>query len=244
LILHFAILNIKMRFQSTYLGLVWAGVEPLIYFIVLYLVFTTILENKENFGIYLITGVILYQIFIRGTSGGLISIRANVGILKSVNIRMEFFPVVSTAAIGLLALVDVGLFLALMPVFQFVPTWTIILFPLVLVLLILLVLGVSYFLSIASVFLRDIQNIWTIFSGILLFITPIFWYLDEVNGILTPIQKINPLGQLIEIAHQLIIDGQIPPLAEWLYTTLFVVVIFFSGYLVLRIYENKVIEEL
>jgi len=244
LISYFAILNIKMRFQSTHLGLIWAAVEPLIYFIVLYIVFTSIGERQENFGIYLITGVILFQIFIRGTAGGLMSIRANSGIIKSVNIRMEFFPVVATAAIGLLALVDIGVFLGLMPVFQFVPNWTIILFPIVLLLLLMLILGISYFLSIASVFVRDIQNIWTIFSATLLFISPIFWYLDKVNGILLPIHKINPLGQLIELGHQLVINGQIPPLSDWLYTTLFVVVIFFSGYLVFRIYENKVMEEL
>jgi len=192
----------------------------------------------------LITGVILFQIFIRGTGGGLGSIRASAGIIKSMNIRMEFFPVVATAAIGLLAIVDVGVFLGLMPVFQFVPTWTIVLFPLVLLLLLILILGLSYFLSIVSVFLRDIQNIWSIFSHTLLFISPVFWYINETNGILMAIHQINPLGQLIEIAHQLVIDGQIPPLSEWLYTTLFVFAIFFSGYFVLRVFENKVMEEL
>jgi len=244
LLLYFSVLNIKMRFQSTYLGIFWAAIEPLLYFTVLYIVFTNIRESPENFGIYLITGVILFQIFIRGTGGGLGSIRGSGGIIKSMNIRLEFFPVVATVAIGLLAIVDVGVFLGLMPVFQFVPTWTIVLFPLVLFLLLILILGLSYFLSIVSVFLRDIQNIWTIFSHTLLFISPVFWYINETNGILMAIHQINPLGQLIEIAHQLVIDGQIPPLSEWLYTTLFVFAIFFSGYFVLRVFENKVMEEL
>jgi len=233
-----------MRFQSTYLGVIWAAVEPLIYFTVLYVVFTSITESRENFGIYLITGVILFQIFIRGTAGGLVSIRSNSGIIKSLNLRMEFFPVVATAAIALLAIVDIGVFLGLMPVFQFVPSWTIILFPVVLVLLMILVLGISYFLSIASIFLKDIQNIWSIFSATLLFISPIFWYVDDSYGILTQIHQINPLGQLIEIGHQLVINGQIPPLSEWLYTTFFIAAIFFSGYFVFRFYENKAMEEL
>jgi len=244
LLLHFAILNIKLRFKSTYLGVIWAAIEPLLYFTVLYVVFTSIRETPENFGIYLITGVILFQIFIRGTAGGLASLTNNSGIIKSLNIRLEFFPVVAIIAISLLAFVDVGVFLGLMPVFQFVPSWTIILLPVVILLLFILMLGLSYFLSIATVFVRDIQHIWTIFSHTLLFVSPIFWYVDDVDGILIQIQKINPLGQLIEIAHHLVIDGQIPAFSDWLYTTIFVLAIFFSGFFVFRIFENKITEEL
>ena len=233
-----------MRFKSTYLGLVWAAVEPLLYFVVLYVVFTSIRERSDTFGIYLITGIMLFQLFLRGTSGGLGSITNNAGIIKSLNIRIEFFPVVTTVAIALLAFVDVGVFLGLMPVFQFIPNFTIILLPVVLLLLFILIQGLSYFLSILTIFVRDIQHVWAIFSHTLLFISPIFWYLDEVDGILMQIHKINPLGQLIELAHSLVIDGQIPSLSEWLYTTLFVLAIFFSGYFVFKKFENKVKEEL
>jgi len=244
LILHFAILNIKLRFKNTYLGVIWAAVEPLLYFTVLYVVFTSIRERPETFGIYLITGVILFQIFIRGTAGGLASLTNNSGIIKSLNIRLEFFPVVAITAISLLAFVDVGVFLGLMPVFQFVPSWTIILLPVVILLLFILMLGLSYFLSIASVFVRDIQHVWTIASYTLLFVSPIFWYVDDVDGILMQIQQINPLGQLIEIAHHLVIYGQIPAFTDWLYTSIFVLAIFFSGFFVFRIFENKITEEL
>jgi len=244
LILHFAILNIKMRFKNTYLGLVWAAVEPLLTFIVLYVVFTSIRGQVEDFAIYLITGVMFYHIFVRGTSGGLASLTSNSGIIKSLSIRREFFPVIATVAIGLLAFVDVAVFLSLMPVFQFIPSWTLILLPIPLVLVLFLILGLSYFLSIATVFLRDIQHIWMIFAHTLIFISPIFWYLDNVDGILLEIQKINPLGQLIEISHKLVIDGQIPPLFDWLYTSMFIFAIFFVGYFVFHRLEGRVTEEL
>lgn len=241
---HFAILNIKMRFQNTYLGFLWAALEPLLYFTVLYVVFTSIRERPENFAIYLITGIMLFHIFGRGTAGGLISLTTSGGIIKSINVNREFFPVVATAAIGLLAFVDVGVFFGLMPAFQFIPSWTIVLLPIPLILLLILILGLSYLLSVVNVFVRDLQPMWTIFVHALLFISPIFWYLGNVNGILLEIQKINPLGQLIEISHKLVINGQIPPLNEWFYTTAYVLVIFFLGYFIFHKFESKIVEEL
>ena len=233
-----------MRFRNTYLGFLWAALEPLLYFVVLYVVFTSIRERSEDFAIYLITVIMLFHIFGRGTSGGLISLTNSGGIIKSFKINREFFPVVATVAIGLLAFVDVGVFFGLMPVFGFTPNWTILLLPIPLLLLLILILGLSYFLSVVNVFLRDIQTLWMIFVHALLFISPIFWYIDNTEGILLEIQKINPLGQLIEISHQLVIYGQIPTINEWLYTTSYVFVIFFLGYFVFRKLEIKTVEVL
>lgn len=244
LIFHLAILNLKIRFKNTYLGFLWAAIEPLLYFTVLYVVFTSIRETNENFAIYLITGIILFHIFARGTSGGLTSLVTNGGIINSLTIKKEIFPVASTVAIGLLAFVDIGVFFGIMLFFQFVPTWTIILLPITLCLLLVLILGLSYILSIIIVYVRDIQILWGIFVHTLLFISPIFWRVDQVDGILLQIHQINPLGQIIEIAHLLVIDGQIPSLNEWLYTTFFILGIFFFGFFVFKKMENKIMEKL
>jgi len=234
-----------MRFRNTYLGLLWTAIEPAMTFVVLYVVFTSIRARQDEFfAIYLITGIMMYHIFVRGTSGGLVSLTSNSGILKSLNIKRELFPVVATVAIGILAFVDLGVFFGLMPIFQFVPTWTIILLPIPLILLLALVLGLSYLLSIVTVFVKDIQYIWNVLVHILFFISPIFWSFDNVGGILVDVQKINPLGQLIEIGHKLVIDSQIPPLNDWLYTTTFILSIFFVGYFIFHKFENRIAEEM
>ena len=244
-IFHLAVLNIKIRFKNTYLGILWAALEPMLYFIVLYVVFSTIRETTVDFAIYLISGVMLYQIFSRGTSGGLTSLTGNSSIIKSLNIRREIFPVIATVAIGLLAFITAAVFFGLMPVFQFIPSWTIVLLPIPVFLLLILILGVSYFLSVATVYVRDIQHLWSIFVHALLFVSPIFWYVDEIKvGILLEIQKINPLGQLIEINHKLVINGEIPAISDWLYTSGIIFVIFFVGYAVFQKFQIKIVEEI
>jgi len=243
LIFYFAVLQIKIRFKNTYLGFLWAALEPLFYFSILYLVFTNIRPMGENFAIYLITGVMMYHIFARGTTGGLSSLIGNEGLIKAIKIRKDFFPIVSTISIGILSFVDIAVFFALMPIFQFIPPWTIILLPIPLLLLLILILGLSYFFSIIAVFVRDIQNLWGIFVHALLFISPIFWNLNNVDEFLVKIQTINPLGQLIEIGHQLVIDGEIPPLGDWLYTSSFVFAILILGYFTFQKFQKRVTEE-
>lgn len=244
LIFQFAILNLKIRFKNTYLGFLWAALEPLFYFIILYVVFTSIRDAPENFAIYLMSGVMFFHIFSRGTSGGLTSLTSNAGIIKSIKYRKEFFPVVLTTAIGLLSFVDVAVFLGLMPIFQFIPNFSIILLPIPIILLLFLILGLSYILSIIAVFMRDIQFFWTIFVHSLLFMSPIFWYLKDIDGILLQIHQFNPLGQLIEISHSLVINGQIPPINDWLYTSFYILAIFFIGYFVFQKFEYKITERL
>lgn len=245
LIFHFSKLEIKRRYKESYLGFIWSALEPLFIFILLYVVFTSIREPRgENFAIYLITGVMIYHLFTRGTMGGLTSLRGNSSILKSFHIRKELFPVVATGAIAILMFAEVGVFLGLMPVFSFTPTWTLVFFPILIALLLFLILGVSYILSIGNVFATDIQPIWAVFVYALLFASPIFWSLSYVEeGILLEIQKINPVGQLIEIAHKLVF-GQIPPVSDWLYTSAFVFGILFIGYGLFQKFEKRATEEL
>jgi len=244
LILHFAWMNIKIRFKGTKLGLLWTAAEPTIFFIFLYLVFSSIqLTTKPDFAIYLLSGIVIYHAFVRGTQHGLMSLRENFQIILSLNIRREFFPVVSTTTSGLLLSVEVAVLFSLMPFFSFIPGTTVFLLPLVLILLIALILGISYLLSIASVFFRDIQPLWGVFTSALFFVTPIFWYLEDAMGFALEIQKFNPVGQLIELTHKLVF-GQIPPLNDWLYTSAIIFGILIVSYGIFQKNQKRIVEEM
>ena len=244
LVFNFAWTDIKVRYKSTYLGLLWTTLEPLLLFVFMYIVFTSIrIRTGEDFAIYLLIGIILYHAFTRGTQGGMLSLRGNRSILSSINIRREFFPVATTVTAIFILFIEMGVFFGLMPFFDFVPAQTIIYLPIVLLLLVLLILGISYLLAIVHAYIKDIQPFWAVFVHAMFFVTPIFWYMEDASGIILEIQKLNPIGQLIEIAHQ-IVFGQIPPLNDWLYTTGIIVGILFVGYALFQRFEKNVMEQL
>jgi len=245
LILFYSLMNIKIKHKGTYLGLIWTALEPALLFILLYIVFTSIhVTTTENFGIYLLTGLVLYHAFTRGTLAGLTSLRDNYSILTSLNIKKEFFPVVSTFTYLLLMFVEMAVLFGLMPFFQFTPPSTVIFLPIVVGLLLVLIQGLSYFLSVVYVYLRDMLPFWAVLMHAFFFITPIFWSLDNVEGILLTIHSINPLGQLVELGHQLVVFGNIPSLDEWLYASLLVFIIFVIGFVTFKKLEKRALEEL
>lgn len=244
MLFYFAVMNVKTRFKGTVLGFTWAAIEPLLTFIVLYIVFSNIqITDRPNFGIYLLTGIIFFHIFSRGTANGITSLRNYRGWILSINIRKEFFPVLSVSTTVITTAVEMGVFFALMTFLQFTPGLSILLFPITIILLLLLVLGSSYILSIVNMYIRDVQLFWGILLQALFFMTPIFWYLQDVdNQILLVIHQINPLGQLIELAHSLVVYQKIPPLIDWIYPTVFTISLVFVGYAIFQKYEKKIVE--
>jgi len=243
-VFYFAITNVKIKFRGTLLGLIWAAFEPLLLFVFLYVLFTNIrAPTKEDFAVYLLIGIIIYHSFTRGSQAGLVSLRENYPILSSLNIKKEVFPVISTTTTLILFLVEIGVFVAMMPLVGFIPSWTIMLLPIVFGLLMILVLGISYLLSIIYVYVRDIQPLWGVFVSALFFITPVFWYLEDAGGIVQTIQQINPLGQLVELAHKLVF-GQIPLLSDWVYTGAIILGILLCGYALFQKLEKNIVEVL
>lgn len=237
-------MGVKLRYKGTYLGFLWNVLEPLLTFLILYVVFTGIRERTEDFAIYLLTGIMLYHVFVRGTQTGLASIRNNKNFITSLNTGNEFYPITAIGSITLTTIVEMAVFLVLLPILNFTPTWTLIFFPVTVLLMLILVLGFTYLLSIVSVYIRDIQPLWNVLVHAVFFISPIFWYVDEVDGILLDIMKINPVGQIIELAHHLVIYGQIPVANEWMYTITIIFGILFFGFYVFKKYEKRIVEEI
>lgn len=237
-------MGVKLRYKGTYLGFLWNALEPLLTFLILYVVFTSIRDRPGDFGIYLLTGIMLYHVFTRGTLSGLSSIRNNKNFIITLKVGKEFYPITAIGSITLTTIVEMGVFLALLPIFQFVPSWTLTLLPITVVLMLVLVLGLSYLLSILSIYIKDIQPLWGVIVHAMFFISPIFWYVSEVDGILLDFLKFNPVGQVIELAHGIVVFGQIPPLNDWLYTSAIIFAILFIGFFIFKKYENRIAEEL
>ena len=246
LILHYALITIKSRFKGTHLGFVWLVLEPILIFAMLFVVFSSIrIGREEDFKIYLLSGVLFYHIFTRGTLFGMSSLHGNKSILSSLNIKREFFIATSTLAISLITIAEMFAFFILLAFFQFSLNWTMILLPIPIVLMLILVLGFSYMLSIVRIYFKDIQRTWPIIVHALFFVTPIFWYLkDAPDTILLEIHKFNPMGQIIELVHKLVVFGEVPPLQDWLYTVIMVFSILFIGYAIFKKYEYRILEEM
>lgn len=242
LIFYFAWKNIKIKSQETYLGFLWAGLTPTLYFIFFYFLISSFwLRPREDFSIYLLSGIIIFHLFWQGTFRGSGSFGDNRALINSTKINGEFFPVTSTLTIGIFSIFETGIFFLIGTLLGWVPSWSMVLLPLVLFLLLGLILGISYLLLVLSYFKKSIRSMWTALFFVWFFISPIFWYLDEAEGLTLVIHKINPLGQIIELFHKIVLN-QIPTTNDWAYATLLVLFTIVFGFSLFSKYQKKAME--
>ena len=126
----------------------------------------------------------------------------------------------------------------------FVPSITILVLPGILILLFVLALGISLFLSVLNVRFRDIQSVWGIVTYAGFFLTPVIYNIDVFPEDIQRILLINPVAQLLEMAHQTVLYGTLPSLENAGYTIGVIFGILILGFLTFRHYQFKVIEEL
>jgi len=171
--------------------------------------------NKIEFALILFAGLLVFNIFSEVISRAPSLITSNANYVKKVVFPLEILPIVALgsalfhAMISLIILI-IGVYIALGGI-----NWTIILFPLVVLPLLLVILGMTWFLSSLGVYLRDVGQIVTVVIPALMFLTPIFYPISSIPKELQFIYYFNPLGYVVEDTRRVLVWGELPHW-EWI----------------------------
>lgn len=245
LIWSFAISDLKIRYRNSALGFFWTLLEPLLLMGVLYIVFTNIFKSQiEHFGLYLLIGIIMWNMFSRGTEMAMNSVLAKGSLLTHIYFPTEIPAISSVITSSLMLFFEIIVFFVFMIIFQFIPPLTIVFLPLVLALEILFVLGISLPLSVLNVRYRDIQFIWKVILQAGFFVTPIFYKLDILPSNIQSIMKYSPMVQIITMAHDFSLYNKLPSLKSVEIAVFTTLIVFVVGYFIFQKYQKRVIEEL
>jgi ABC-2 type transport system permease protein len=88
----------KVKYKSSVLGVAWSMLNPALYLVVFYVVFTFILRSGiENFVVYLLSGIVPWSLFATGLQGATGSVVANGPLVTKVAFPREILPL---SAIG------------------------------------------------------------------------------------------------------------------------------------------------
>ena len=245
LILLLAFNDVKLRYRNSALGFLWSFLEPLLMLTVLYFVFTNIIKtNIEHYPLYLLVGLIMWYMFSRATTMGLSSLIDRSNIITKVYFRREIVVISSCLTAFIMMMFEFGAFGLFLVVFQFIPPSTILLLPLLLVDLFILSLGISLLLSVVTVTFRDIRFIWQVALQAGFFLTPIIYSLELFPENIRYILQFNPMVPIIDTAHNITLYGVLPSFNTTAYILGTTIIIFVIGYLVFRLRNKKIIEEL
>ncbi len=245
LIMTFAVSDLTVRYRGSVLGFFWSILEPLLILSVLYVVFTNVFRSEiENYAVYLLLGLVMWNFFVRATGMGLNCFIMKAGIITKTFFPREILPLSSCITALLMSLFEFIVLIIFFIAFNFIPAQTIIFLPLLLILEFILALGISMFLSVLNVRYRDIQYIWGVVTTAGFFAVPIFYTLDFIPENIKPIYLLNPMAQIIDMSHNLVMYNIIPDIWTIGYTILATCVIFVIGFFVFKFLQAKVVEEL
>jgi homopolymeric O-antigen transport system permease protein len=225
--------------RGTYLGLVWTVLSPLIMLALFTLVFGVIFGGKFNpkahetpaeFALALFIGLGFFNAFAQsmGAAGGLVT--GNAAYVKSLAFPLEILPLASVLnALLNLAIALAICFTAHLFMYGFLH-WTVLWLPIHVVCIVLLGLGISWFLASLSVFIRDIPAVVPPISMVLMFVSGCFFPLSVMSPRMRWLAELNPLAVIIDQSRGALMYGQSPDPFKLAYVLVFAVVFAIAGY--------------
>jgi ABC-2 type transport system permease protein len=196
--------ELKVKYKNSILGFAWSLLNPLLYLVVFYVAFVKILESGvPSFPIFLLSGLLVWNLFSTGLAAACSSVVANAGLVKKVSFPREILPL---AAVGsmlvhffLQSLVLFGVF----AIVQWNVAWAYIpLLPLALVALLLLTGALGILLSATNVYLRDTQHFLELALLAWFWMTPIvygFMTIGRRGGLFAKAFMLNPVTPIVLI---------------------------------------------
>jgi ABC-2 type transport system permease protein len=238
LLKYFVHRQLTRSYKKSYLGFLWAFLSPFIWVFFLSLIFSRIIgirfrivegDPTLNFGVFLYCGLLPFLAFSESLNKGINSIRGNSGLVQKVVFPLELLPFTSAITSLIDKLFGVGALLVVLWVLEHRLHWTVILLPLVMVVQLLFILGLTYLMAIAGTYVPDVAEVMRPVIRGMFFATPILWPAGKLPESLAWIVDYNPLAYLVESYRALILYGELPGAIATLYFSLFATILFVVG---------------
>ena len=177
------ITDFKLRYQGSALGYVWSLLKPLMLFAIMYVVFVHFLrfgQGIDHFAVSLLLGIVLWTFFTEATNQGMQAIAARGDLIRKINFPKYIIVISSTIS------AFINLLLNLVVVFIFMIFdgvdfgWTLLLFPISVLMIYAFALGLAFLLSAVFVKYKDIGHLWEVFLQGMFYATPIIYPLQTV----------------------------------------------------------------
>ena len=207
--------ELKVKYKNSALGFVWSMLNPALYLVVFYLVFQLVLKNGiPVFAIYLLSGLLVWNLFSTALSGATASVVANAAIVKKVSFPREILAMASVgASLVHFFLQGVVLILALL-VFRYSPSPTfLLLVPVALLALLVVACALGILLAAANVYARDTQHLLELVLLAWFWATPIVYQYRLVADRLqenTWLYRLNPITPIV-LTFQRAIYNKVEP---------------------------------
>lgn len=234
-------------YKQSFIGVLWAFIIPLVS------VGTFIMLNRSgifNLGqldvpypIFAVLGMAVWQIFASGLIAGSGSLVRAGSMIVKINFSKKSLVIASTGQSIVSFLIQFLLTIILFLIYGYSPGWAICLFPVLVLPVFILTLGLGFIFSILNGIVRDIGNIISVLMTFFLFLTPVL-YPRPATGILAGITRYNPLFYLVSVPRDLMLTGSTGEWPGFWISVVLSMFIFVFCLLVFHLTETRVTERI
>ncbi|HKF80026.1 MAG TPA: ABC transporter permease [Thermoleophilaceae bacterium] len=206
--------DVTVRYKQTAVGALWAVLQPLL----LAVVFSVFLGRVSHlpsehvpYALFALTGMTMWLFFATAISRCSDSTISSAELISKVYFPRLAIPIAAMMPPIMDFAASFAVLLAVLLVFGQVPGIQILLVPVVFAVALALALGIGFWLSATIVRYRDISNVVTFMTTLLLFITPVLYPLSLISKAYQPLYALNPLVGVLETFRWAVLPDASPP---------------------------------
>jgi len=223
--------DFRSRYLGSYLGIIWAFVQPTITIIIFWFVFQVGFKSTpvDNFPfiLWLMSGMIPWFFFSDSLSNATNSVLESSYLVKKVVFRVSVLPIIKILSALIIHLFFILFLILMFIIYGYKPSIFEIQVIYYLLATIILVLGLSWITSALVIFLRDVGQIVSMVLQFGFWLTPIFWSLNLIPDKYHNFIKLNPMYYIVEGYRETFIYN------KWFWQHLYITVYFWLVALIL-----------
>lgn len=195
--------DFKKRYAGSYLGAVWAMVQPVVTVAMYYVVFDVIMGTgnamvpDKPYVLFLTAGLVPWFYFNEALNNGTNALLEYNYLVKKVVFKISVLPIIKIIAATFIHVFFVLVMLVIAAIYGYYPTIYMIQLVYYSLCLFIFVLGLCYSTCAIMVFFKDIGQIISILLQIGMWATPILWDVNTLSPTVQMIVKINPLVYIV-----------------------------------------------
>lgn len=238
--------DFKKRYAGSYLGAIWAMIQPVVTVVMYYIVFDIIFQTRSEamagetpmpYVLFLTAGLVPWFYFSEALNHGTQALTEYSYLVKKVVFNISILPIIKVVAATFIHLFFMLVLLVIAAIYGYYPQIYTVQLLYYSLCMFMLVLAFSYTTSAVVVFFKDLSQIIQILLQIGMWATPILWNLGKLGPTAQTIIRLNPVCYIVD-GYRNAICNKVWFFEDWQYTLYFwcFVAVFF---LVGRVIFNK-----
>jgi len=233
LLLLWILRDIKVRYKQSILGVGWAVIQPLSSMVIFTVIFSSIAHVPSDglpYPLFSYSALLPWTLLSTSLTVAVPSLVNNMNLITKSPFPREILPI--SAVLASLADFSVAtiVFAGMMIYYHVTVNLSLVVAPLILIVQLALILGVTMWASALNVFYRDIRFVIPLATQLWMYMTPIIYPLSMVPEGFRGLYVLNPMAGIVDSYRCTILLAEYP---NWLYlgiSTGISLLVFISGY--------------